>query len=62
MKQKTKLILECKCRICRTMFAIYDWLPRDKAVGGGVNISSFVCPNCQQPKLDFDILVVKDGF
>ena len=61
-KQKSKLVLDCKCRICRTGFIMVDWLPISKEIGSGSHISAFTCPNCQQPKLDFDILVVKDGY
>ena len=61
-KQKTRLVLDCKCRICRTKFVMYDWLPRDKSIGSGSHISAFVCPNCETKTLDFDIMVVKDGF
>lgn len=60
MKKKTKLVLDCKCRICSTEFTMHDWLPKYREIGSGANISGFVCPNCKIPKLDFDVVVVED--
>jgi len=52
---KTRLELECVCKICDLKFVIYDNL-FPKEVGSGCHIGEFVCPNCTRSDLDFDIV------
>ncbi len=52
---KTRLELECHCIICGLKFIIYEgWLPKE--AGSGSHIGHYSCPNCEQKKLDLDIL------
>lgn len=52
---KTRLELECICKTCDLKFVIWDNL-FPKEIDSGCHISKFVCPNCQQTNLDFDIM------
>ena len=55
---KTRLELECHCKICKLKFIIYDgWVPTEE--GSGSHIGHFCCPNCERQDLDLDVMCVK---
>lgn len=53
---ETRLELECKCKLCKTAFVIYNLEKIIDVVDGGFHISGLSCPNCDQKDLDFDIM------
>ena len=61
MSPKTRIELQCSCNTCKLSFTIWNIEKLvGKEIGSGVFISEFICPNCQQKPLIFDLIREKD--